>query len=378
MPTGATMAPGAVNGNSSQSETADKNAAVSAVPFTRASFRHFESNGTVSKVLTASQQDAGVQEVNSYGYMRAILLRVRATGGAGTSVAGKANAPWNVLQDIILSEPNGATILHLSDGYQLYLANKYGGYKGYNDPRQLLSAIGATTGNFEFVIRIPVEISERDALGALPNQNAASSFQVRYKIADSASIYSTAPTTLPTITVDMYLEAWAQPLGSSPAGGVNQTTPPALNTTQYWSVQQYNVVSGLNRIRLTRVGNYLRNLVFMWTESSARTESDWPDDFKLWLDSTPVELNIAAQLWRDRIFDRYGYIGTLDAAGARDTGVFPYDFCHEFDGVVGHELRDAWLLTNTSSRLEIEGTFGNAGTLYVITNDITVAGNVFL
>jgi hypothetical protein len=67
-----------------------------------------------------------------------------------------------------------------------------------------------------------------------------------------------------------------------------------------------------------------------------------------------------------------------DAAGGLDNGVFVYDFMHEFDGLLGREMRDLWLPTLGSSRLEIQGTFGNAGSLRVLTNDVAVAGSVFV
>lgn len=382
MPTGATM----VDGNASvrQAGNVSGKAAepVATIPFTRASFQHVEPfQPFQSAALGANSQNPGIIEIPSYGYMRSIVLKVTATGGSGGSAVFSEDGPFNVLQEIILSEPNGASIAQFYNGWQLYLANKYGGFNGFNDPRRTLTT--DADGNFSFLLRIPVELSARDALGALPNQNAASSFQLRYQLAPSATVYSTPPvTTLPTVLVEPYLEAWAQPAGQNPNGGVNQTTPPAMNTTQYHSMQQYTVVQGDNRIRLNRVGNYIRNLTFIFTRSGgtrANGDADFPvSDAKLWLDSTPIDMNLAKTIWQQRVYDRYGYYGTPETAGARDYGVYPYDFCHDFDGKVGFELRDQWLLTNTSSRLEFQGTFANAGTLRVLTNDVSTAGQVFL
>jgi hypothetical protein len=397
MPTGATVGTGIDGNNSGRNksrETGSKEAAPT-IPFIRASFPHLEPVATVnSNALGASSQNAGVTEITSYGYMRSIILKVTATGGDDTagSVAFSENGPFNVLQEIILSEPNGATIVHLNDGYQLYLANKFGGYRRHNDARTRLTideTAGAGGGDFSFMLRIPVEISQRDALGSLPNQNAASAFQLKFRFADADTVYSTAPEeTNPSVQVDVFLEAWAQPMGSNPHGGMNQTTPPAMNTTQYWSVQQYTVNNGKNKIRLNRVGNYLRNVLFLFedtengtagTDLRADGQTNFPsEDFTLWLDSTPIEQNLDKDVWLERINERYGYAGTADGDESPENGVFPYDFCHEFDGAVGHELRDGWLLTNTSSRLEIEGTFGASGVLRVLTNDVTIAGNVFL
>jgi hypothetical protein len=67
-----------------------------------------------------------------------------------------------------------------------------------------------------------------------------------------------------------------------------------------------------------------------------------------------------------------------DTAGGLDNGVFLYDFTHEFDGTLGQENRDLWLPTLGSTRLELQGVFANAGQLTVLTNDVAIAGPVFL
>ena len=61
-----------------------------------------------------------------------------------------------------------------------------------------------------------------------------------------------------------------------------------------------------------------------------------------------------------------------------DNGVFVYDFMHEFDGLYGRGNRDLWLPTLGSTRLEVQGSFGTAGTLTVLTNDVAIAGSVFI
>jgi hypothetical protein len=67
-----------------------------------------------------------------------------------------------------------------------------------------------------------------------------------------------------------------------------------------------------------------------------------------------------------------------DAPNGLDNGVFVYDFMHEFDGELGRENRDLWLPTLGSTRLELQGSFANAGTLTVLTNVVAIAGSVFI
>lgn len=383
MPTAATTAGGTAQGTRQRGGDAQ---VLPTVPFIRASAEHREPAGIdVSRALTANDQDLGVFDVPAYGYVRSIVLLVQATGGAGTGVAGAEDAPWNMIKSIALTEPNGAVIAQFNTGYDLYLANKWGGYRHPvgSDPKlsPVFSAIAAATGNTTFLLRIPVELNLRDALGSLPNQNAAATFKLRVTLAGSAQVYSVVPTTLPTVRVRAYLEAWDQPESQS-AGQTNQVTPPAMNTTQFWSSQTYNVNAGQQTIRLTRVGNYLRNLILVFRRggtSRVNGDADWPDPFTLYLDTRPLDI-VERNNFKNQMFERSGFGAAIaqEAAGGLDNGVFVYDFMHEFDGMLGRENRDLWLPTLGSTRLEIQGSFANAGNLAVLTNDVAIAGSVFI
>jgi hypothetical protein len=376
--------------------TADKsnNTVVPVVPFIRASAEHREPILDTQRLMVATgSQDLGVFDVPAYGYMRNIVLVVAGTGAVGGTLG--EDGPWNALQNIALTEPNGAVIAQFDSGYSLFLANKWGGYRNPvgNDPKQGPAFSTDAAGNFTFLLRVPVEISAREALGALPNQNSAANFKLRMTLGTGAAaagnLYS-AITTPPTVRVRAYLEAWDQP-EVSVAGQTNQVTPPAMNTTQFWSAQSFNVGAGQQQIRLTRVGNYVRNLIFILRRggtSRANGDADMPDPTTLFLDTRPLD-TIERNNWLNQMFERTGNGGrpagavttaqvALDAVGGRDAGVFVYDFMHEFDQGLGRETRDLWLPTLGSSRVEIQGSFANAGVLTVLTNDVAVAGSVFI
>ena len=386
--------PMATAGGTAAPTTRKTGAVVPVVPFIRASAEHREPVLDVSRALSATgSQSLGVFDVPAYGYIRNIVLVVTATGAAGGTLA--EDAPWNVLQNVALTEPNGAVIAQFDSGYSLMLANKWGGYRDANgsDPKSSPAYTQDAAGNFTFLLRIPVEISAREALGALPNQNSAASFKVRMDLATGAAgagnLY-TAITTQPTVRVRAYLEAWDQP-ETSVAGQTNQVTPPAMNTTQFWTAQTFNVGAGQQQIRLTRVGNYLRNLIFVLRRggtSRANGHNDMPDPTTIFLDTRPLDV-IERNNWLNQMYERTGFGGrapggavtanlALDSAGGLDAGVFVYDFAHEFDQSLGRETRDLWLPTLGSSRLEVQGTFANAGTLTVLTNDVAIAGSVFI
>lgn len=367
------------------------------VPFVRASMEHREPCGidVTRTLLTSGAQDLGVFDIPAYGYIRNIVLVVTASGAAGSPTFHE-DFPFSAVTNIALTEPNGAVIAQFNSGYDLYLANKWGGYANIiaADPKLSPTTTTSATGNFAYVLRIPVEISGRDGLGCLPNQNAAATFKLRMSLASgaaSAGLYgATAPTTQPNVRVQVYLEAWDQP-ETSVAGMTNQITPPAMNTTQFWSAQIFNVNAGAQTVRFTRVGNYVRNLICILRNTSTGRvggQSDWPDPMQVFLDARPVD-TASKTLITEQMFRRSGFGsrtpgGVLttalanDTAGALDNGVWVYDFTHEFDQSLGQENRDLWLPTLGSTRVELQGTFGAAGTLTVLTNDVAIAGPVFL
>lgn len=357
------------------------------VPFVRASDEHIQPGSVdVSNALSGSARDLGIFDIPAYGYIRWLYILVRATGGDDVTpnAAFAEDGPWNVLQNIMLTEPNGAPILQFTDGYQAYLAHKYGGYLPpyAADPKDypVHDEADEDDGNFTFLLRLPVELSGRDGVGSLPNQDSAGQFKLRLGLAPNTTVFTTVPdTTQPTIRVTAWLEAWDQPEAQS-GGMANQTSPPATGTTSFWTVQSgITVANGENTIELKRKGNYLRQIIFVLRTSGSRStaETDWPDETRFMRDAFPARY-LSDHIWRSKMFERTGFTAANEAAGGLDNGVRFLDWMHEFDGGLGRENRDLWQPTRGSTRLEIVGNFLAAATLDVLTNDVAIAENVFL
>lgn len=351
------------------------------VPFVRASDEHIQpGNIDVSRLIAATSQDLGVFDIPAYGHMAWLYIKVSATGGTGVAAVYAQDGPFNVLRDIALTEPNGAYIVQFTSGYQLYLANKWGGYlPPYAADPKLNYYAAPTSGNFQFIVRVPVQVSGREALGALPNQDSAGQFKFRATLAPTTDVFTTNPTTLPTVRVRAWLAAWDQPEPQT-AGMSNSIAPPASGTTSFWSVQSGIAVSaGENTIELKRKGNYLRVVIFVLRTSASRVtgEGNWPSETRFLRDAFPARY-YDNDIWQHQMFERTGFTGTKDTAGALDNGVRVHDYAHEFDGGLGRENRDLWQPTRGSTRLEIAGSFGAASTLDIITNDVAIADNVFM
>lgn len=357
-----------------QTSRADK-APAALVPFTRAAYEHVEPFHDSSAQLGAASIAQSPIDIPAVGYARAVVLLVTLTGGAqgAAVVAGKEDAPFSVLDEIVIRDVNGVPIVGPVNGYEAFLKQKWLPNTEWGcDPRAsvVYSGIDAS-GNATFLVRLPLEIGSRDGLGSLPNQNSASTYKLEFTRVASSTLYTTAPaTTLPTVRVRAFLEAWTQPSGTDLRGRPQAVTPPALGTTQFIRHEVKAISSGENTLRLSRVGNLVRGLIFVLrTAAGARSDANWPDQLRVSLDSRQL-LNLNKTYWQHLCYERYGFDGAIDAENGRDTGVYVLDFAHDFDGRVGGELRDLYLPTTQGTRLELEGSFGAAGDLTVIYNDV--------
>lgn len=343
------------------------------IPFTRASREHTEpgSDVTVSVAdFTAGQQTLPIMDVPAFGYARGMWILIEATGGVGASTFNP-DGPWNFIQEITLSDVNGTQLVGPMSGYDLFLTNKWGGYDFYARPDlDPHFSSGLTDGNFAFMLWVPNEIVSRDALGALPNMNAASTYKLRIRTGSTADVYSVPPVPIPAVRVRTFLEAWAPPAESDPLGRPQAIRPPAMGTTQFWSKASFTIASGSNTVRLSRMGNFIRNLIVVFRDATgARDNANLPDPIQLHLDGRIVR-NEALDLQRNRNARRYGADGVYSQADALNDGVLIYPYTYDFDGHPGGEMRDLWLPTAQSTRLELVGNFGAVGALDVLTNDV--------
>lgn len=372
------------------------------VPFVRAAAEHYEPFLVNTTLLTtAGTQIIPPADIPAYGYLRGLWIYLTASGGSGGAVTFNEDAPFTAIQNIELDDVNGAPLFGPFSGYDLYLIHKLGGYRpNFSDPRvaTVNYSLVVATGAFSFMVRLPVEAVARDGLGALANANASSTYKLKITLASAAAaagLYITnTETTQNTVTTQVWLDAWTQPDGADLMGNPQSTTPPGNGTTQYWSKQTYNALNGFQTVRFSRVGNYIRNIVLVNRDVANGTrqtgETNFPDPLSLYWD-TRLLYNMGRPLWRNEIMNWYGSNGVTDASPAPasainatpppspyDKGVFIYPFTREFNGIPGFELRDSYLPTVQSTRLEITGTFSGNSNLQVLTNDVSPAGDIFV
>lgn len=374
-----TTAPQVAHNPSGTSGAASQPSSTTALPFVASARKHRESFPIVNNTFTMEAVSLQNLAIPSYGFLRGILLRVTATGGAGTSVAGVADAPFNVLGPISITDPDSAPIYNAVGGYDAYLIQKYGGYKYQSDPKldPFYSDVASASGNFSFQLYIPLEIISRNGLGSLANTDSGKEYNLNLSFNPPSVVYSTLPTTTPTVTVSAWAICWTQPTPVNMLGQPQTQTPPLMGTTQYWSRQTIPVNAGyVDGQRFGRVGNIIRGWIFTArTTAGLRSDTMFPPTTTLYRDGYNYDI-IDQNVWQTDIEQTYGYDAAPESPGGRDVGVYPYMFIDDLTGGAGDELRQQYWPTAQSSRIELQGTFGSAGNLVVITNDISPNGDI--
>lgn len=336
------------------------------IPFTGSAHHHRElvnqSTFTLSGAIQPVPQPI---PVTAYGYLRYLLVDVAWTGGVAGTLG--TDAPFNFLTNVYLQDVNGSNLQYPIDGFGLLQENIFGGYGGARvDPRQSpIFTSGPTAGRF--MIRVPVEINPRSGLGSLANQSAAEEYKFIYSVNASTAIYSAAPTTMPTVTVRTYLEAWTQPESADMFGRPQADVPPRHGTASYHTQFTPSLVVGQNQVPITRMGNLIRFILCISRDTTgARNDGVFPDPFQLLWDGNVLTSESAA------LRQHLSY-EILPPTTNRDTGVFVFPFNTIDHGQVGWDDPNLWLPTVQSTRMELDGPAATAGTIQFIVNDIAPA-----
>lgn len=328
--------------------------------------------------LNTGTQDFPEWQVPPSNILRCIYLEVSAAAsGNAATVAFAGDAPLNVFSTVNFADAGGTAIVGSFDSYTLAMVQKYGGYANNSDPRasaiySATAGSGSTGGSFNLVLRIPVEVGSRTGIGALQNQSTNSPFTLNLTLNKSTAIYSTAPTTLPAVTVTARLGGYWK--GSNAAAS---PTPRAFGTTSYWNRTSQMGLNGAATIQLPNLGlgNPLRNFIFInYATGAARSSADFPSPLEIDFRGNKL-IQITQNLWQFLISEAYGFQNTtLDSANSLDTGVFVLPFTQDFGLEPGAELGNGYLTTNVGDSVQLLGTWNASSTLYEIVNYLTVRG----
>lgn len=355
-------------------------------PFRVGTQSHEEVNLDFSGALSSSTLTLPVLEIPPAGYLRGLLILVEGVAAGANSAAvafTNLDMPFSVLSSITLEDTNSKPIVGPLSGHDLYIINKYGGYD-FGADAKTSPIYAATTGTatpsvFTFCLRLPVELVARDTLGALPNKSGTNKFKLRMTYAASTDVYATAPTGAVTVRTRVTQDDWWEPDMTDVNGRPLAQNPPALQTTQYWTVGSYSLNSGDQRTQIQQgLGYLMRNMIFENRDTdgtrSSTTDGNWPDPFTLQFEAN-VLFDRLRELWKDRMYRQFGVSGaeSVGAKNAFDYSVYVLPFNLDFGLMPGAETRRGYLATSDSSRLEVRGNYGAASTFRVLANYVAPA-----
>lgn len=346
----------------------------------------------ITTTITASSTPLTPQyEIPSTGFLNDVYILVECTVTGNTATANVTfteDGPECILTNLTFTDTNNQPIVGPLNGKDLEFIDKWGGYRFQDDPRAIGSVFTTTTGtatgagSFTFVLRIPVELVPREGLGTLPNKSASTPFKVKCSINTLSSIYTSNPSTVPSIRVRMAPVSYWQPQAADLNGNPLAQQPPAVDTTQFWNVTEYTVTAGQQNLQLSSsVGFPIRNLGFVLKDTTNTTggradgETDWPDPVKVQLEANII-VDRVKTLWKQYLAEDYGYTAAVGATLGKDSGLYWLTYCRDFAQKPGWETRRGYLPTTDAMKLKWMGSVGATGgsnQLIVYTNYVAVA-----
>jgi hypothetical protein len=353
------------------------------IPFRRATTERVGILPAENSVVTSAAEIPIQRTIEGSGYLYGILLRfLNVTSANAATTAFFEDAPFSGLSSIILEDVNGQ-LINLQ-GYDLYLCNLIGRqyavrFQDQSTNTNLFlqtSGAGATGGSYTAVLRLPVGTNRRDLRGVLGNQDRAQKYFLRTNIASHAAsatgpVFTTAPTSFGSMTIEKYYENYSVPNPKSPTGSSQRQTPADFGTIHYETSTLSDAAplggSQVNHY-LRRIGNTVRFVVVVLRSNNTRAtaETNFPTNiqFKVGEDT------LFNESWNYRkalFYERFGF----DAPN----GVIVYDALHDFAAAAGFEVGDDYYhtqaLVNAQAIVTYPAGFGaTANSLKFITDDL--------
>lgn len=285
------------------------------------------------------------------GYLSRLRVVVTATGGAGTGVAGTQDAPYNVVQLLQFMDANNNPI-EVGPGFEmLYLVPKFSGGAGLFGASEISNlpswgAISATSGGFTFSTTLPVELSKGYGLLGMANSSVLPSLTWNFNPA--ATVFNPAPTTTPTLELDVDADYYWLPQGVNIA-------PPGLGTSRQWIFTKGNPVipsGSYTNVQFPRPGGYLDTIILVLRDSTGARVDSWPSMLSIWVDGVAMVNNRRIFQIFDDMYNQFG--GTT-----RPAGVLAFTRKNSLSQVnLGLlDTGEQYLSTNPGTLIEVGGTW---------------------
>lgn len=354
------------------------------IPFIAGSNAYREAPfSTVVQQLDANSHET-VVNVTPGGFLRGVTMQVTSASGVIGAGVLAADVPTSIISSASLEDISGGPIIYPMGGFAHQVCQKY--LRPWDGDPAKRSDFSATI-NPAFTLRFFPEV--KDTLGALANTDARAQYRFRYTLSPGQSagpfgLTTTAPTTQPTVTVKLYLEAWAQPDLQDLLGNPIQQIPDGLSCSRFLMHEQPVLQAGNNVVRETLTGNELRALILVIRNGDANKSRINLTD----AGAGPLDFRIdARRLWKmnpTQIVEEMQAFYLMLGAGTwvRETGVYviPRFSGHVSAGDPTAGQGEYWLQTveQTLLQIEVNGTDVTTppGSVEIIYDALAIAGEI--
>lgn len=373
-----------VPGGVSAPTAPDTGAGGGEIPFLAGTNAYREAPFSTTTVQLGANSQEVVANVTPGGFLRGVTMQVTSASGVIGAGVLAADVPYSIISSASLEDISGGPILYPMGGYAYALAQKY--LRPWDGDPAKRSDFSATI-NPAFTLRFFAEV--KDTLAVLANTDARAQYRFRFTIAPGNSagpngLTTTAPTTQPTVTFKLYLEAWAQPDLQDLLGNNIQQIPDGLVCSRFLMHEQPPLTGGNNVIRETLTGNELRGLILIFRNGDANKSRVNLTD----TNAGPIDFRLdARRLWKmtpSQIVEEmqafYSFLGA--GTWVRETGVYviPRFAGAPSAGDNAAGQGEYWLQTVEQTLMQLE--FGGAdittapGSLEMIYDALAIAGEV--
>jgi hypothetical protein len=301
--------------------------------------------------------------------LRPVSATAAGTGGVIAATAGGQDAPFSVAGLVQVKDAWGTNLMS-GPGYDmLFLVQLLSGAYGWGPTRDLRNlpswtGITAASGAFAYDTLLPFEFAQ--AYGVIAAANAALLPQVQISTNTLATMFSTSPSTPPTLSYELDADFYWLPDAPS--------EPPGIGTTCQWIYQPCNppVPSAASqRVQLPRLGGYLSILGLDLRDSTGARVDGYPGFSGggrpgIFVDSVEQinsDLNfilddLAIQMWWGAVISGASQTGAGTVTFPRPTGVLAVSrktSLAQMDlGLL--DTGEKYLSTNPGTQVEINGT----------------------
>lgn len=237
------------------------------VPFLVGSQKYHEAP-FYSSTLTmgaAQQTFTPVPQITPGNFLDGVVIEVTSASGVLGSIATiNSFGALSILNPISLVDTAGGEILYPLGAFQYAMAQKW--LRPWSGDVQKRPNF-ANTINPTFTMRFSVSL--RDTLCILSNTDARTQYRVNLVLAPlTALVSSTVGVTAPAVTVNIYLDAWAEPDAVDLADRPIEPLPPGLGASRFLMHETQTWNAGNNTFKLTLTGNEIRGLILMFRNSA--------------------------------------------------------------------------------------------------------------